>query len=85
MMLHNCLHCVALEIREAILTITKYEDNKWFKVDAGLIKDQFYAFKTTSLQSLYPHFLKKVRVYCCYPFLSVLPEEKFVTGTPSTF
>ena len=23
---------------------------------------------------LYPHFLKKVRVYCCYPFLSVRPS-----------
>ena len=38
---------------------------------------------------LYSHFLKKVWVYCYYPFLSVRPslrpKEKFVTGTPSTF
>ena len=39
---------------------------------------------------LYPHFLKKVRVYCFYLGLSVRPsvrpsEEKFVTGTLSTF
>ena len=51
-MLHN-RYCVSLEIREAILTSTKYEDNKWFKVDARFIKDQFYAFITTSLKSFY--------------------------------
>ena len=30
----------------------------------------FYLF----IYLLYPHFLKKVRVYCCYPFLSVRPS-----------
>lgn len=42
-MLHN-RHCVPLEIPEAILTSTKYEDNNWFKVDDRFIKDRFYAF-----------------------------------------
>ena len=49
----------------------------------------FFALLGSNVALLHPHFLKKVRVYCCYAFLSVrpsvLPKEKFVTGTPSTF
>ena len=48
----------------------------------------FSDWKNTYVCFLYSHFLKKARVYCCYPCLSVRssvrPKEKFVTWTPST-
>ena len=38
------------------------------------IKKTYVSFCQFTCKLLYPHFLKKVRVYCCYPFLSVCPS-----------
>ena len=40
--------------------------HQYFKCNMSHYDDLFICL-------LYPHFLKKVRVYCCYPFLSVRP------------